>query len=209
MRCMLCGTANREDANKCKKCGSALSKASKPLLTGRGTPAPTILVAQPSQSIQGDMVSRTDYIVSENHADTIDRAAVADGIARHSSALKTLYLSPDDIAAIPSEVTNKPKLVGFLVSYTWNAVGDAFRIYEGKNSVGSSGVVDVSVPSDRAMSSEHFAVMVRAGRIKIKDLTTTNATTVDGVDVWGDSVDASHGTIIKAGATEFILTLIP
>jgi pSer/pThr/pTyr-binding forkhead associated (FHA) protein len=59
------------------------------------------------------------------------------------------------------------------------------------------------------MSSEHFVVMVRGGRIKVRDLTTTNATTVDGVEIWGDSADATHGTKIKAGDTEFVLVLIP
>jgi FHA domain len=209
MRCMLCGTANREDVYQCKKCGSDLSKEPKPFLTGRTTPAPTILVAKSSRSVQTDIIDKTDHMVSENKVDTADSVLAAGETTTQSGVLKTHYISPDDACAVSSAVTHKPRLVGFLVSYTWNTSGDAFRIYEGKNIFGSSESVDSPVPSDRMMSAEHFAVMVRAGRIKIKDLTTTNATIVDGVEIWGDSVDAGHGTKIHAGTTEFILTLIP
>lgn len=209
MRCMLCGTANLEDANQCKQCGSALSKESKPFLSGRSTPAPTILVANVPQPAKIDVGTKTEYMLSGSDADIAGGRESADEVTVYKSAIKTQYISPDDAAAVAPQVANKPKLVGFLVSYTWNISGDAFSIYEGKNSFGSSHAVDSPISSDRAMSAEHFVVMVRAGRIKIKDSTTTNATIVDGVEIWGDSADAAHGSRIKAGETEFILTLIP
>lgn len=209
MRCMLCGTANLEGANQCKKCGSDLSKESKPFLSGRSTPAPTILVANAPRPVKSDIGTKTEYMVSGSDADIASSEERADEASGDKRAMKTEYIPPDDAAAAPSQVTNKPKLVGFLVTYSWNISGDAFSIYEGKNSFGSSKAVDSPIPSDRAMSAEHFVVMVRAGRIKIKDSTTTNATIVDGIEIWGDSADAVHGSRIKAGETEFILTLIP
>ena len=209
MRCMLCGTANLEDAHQCNQCGSDLSKEAKPFLSGRSTPAPTILVANAPQPVKRDVGTKTEYIVSGSDADIAGSRESADEATGYKSAMKTHYISPDDAAAAASQVASTPKLVGFLVSYTWNISGDAFSIYEGKNSFGSSHAVDSPIPSDRAMSAEHFVVMVRAGRIKIKDSTTTNATIVDGVEIWGDSADAAHGSRIKAGETEFILTLIP
>lgn len=209
MRCMLCGTANREDANRCKKCGSDLSRESKPFSTGRSTPAPTILVANASQSPKREIGTKTEYIGSGTSADIAGSRESADEAADDQRPQRTRIIPPDDATAIAAQVTSKPKLVGFLVSFTWNPSGDVFRIFEGKNSFGSSKAVDSPILSDRTMSAEHFAVMVRAGRVKIKDSTTTNATMVDGVEIWGDSADVTHGSRIKAGETEFVLTLIP
>jgi len=209
MRCMLCGTSNIEDANKCKKCGSDLSKESRPFLTSRSTPAPTILVANAPRPVKMSDCAKTEYIVPDIDSDIADSRESTDEAAADNSTMKTQYISTNDPTAVSPQFSNKRKLVGFLVSYSWNVSGDAFGIYEGKNSFGSSHAVDSPILSDRAMSAEHFIVMVRSGRIKIKDLTTTNATTVDGVEIWGDSADATHGSKIKAGETEFILTLIP
>lgn len=209
MRCMLCGTANREDANKCKQCGSDLTKESKPFSSVRSTPAPTILVTNSPDNNKGVSGRKTEFLVPDSDADNMSSPVTPRETAGNNSARKTQYIPPDAAAALAPQATTKPKLVGFLVSYTWNVSGDAFKIYEGKNSFGSSSAVDSPVPADRAMSSEHFVVMVRGGRIKVRDLTTTNATTVDGVEIWGDSTDAIHGSKIKAGDTEFILALIP
>lgn len=208
MRCMLCGTANREDANKCKQCGSDLTKEAKPFVGSRNTPAPTILA--PSGASGGTGSNRkTEYVSPESVAEPAITADKPRSASAGSSARKTQYLSPDDLSSESASSGSKPRLVGFLVSYTWNTSGDAFKIYDGKNSFGSGTAVDSRVSSDRAMSSEHFVVMVRGEKIKIRDLTSTNATTVDGVEIWGDSADAAHGTKIKAGDTEFVLALIP
>ena len=211
MRCMLCGTANREDANKCKQCGSDLTKEAKPFAGSRNTPAPTILVANSPDSGGAGNNRKTEYV----SPDAIPESSGAPDRARetpaNNNARKTQYVSPDDMASASSsfQTSVKPRLVGFLVTYSWNSAGEAFKISDGKNSFGSSSTVDSPIPSDLAMSSEHFVVMVRGDRIKIRDLTTTNATTVDGVEIWGDSADAVHGTKVKAGDTEFIVTLIP
>ena len=209
MGCMLCGTENREGAQKCKQCGSDLTRESKPLVGSRNTPAPTILVANSPDNSKSGNNRKTEYISAEPTAGNSSPAQEPRDAPARNNARKTQYVSPSDLAADAVNVSGKPRLVGFLVSYTWSASGDAFKIYDGKNSFGSSSAVDSPIPSDRAMSSEHFVVMVRGDRIKVRDLTTTNATMVDGVEIWGDSADAVHGTKIKAGDTEFIVTLIP
>ena len=209
MGCMLCGTENREGAQKCKQCGSDLTRESKPLVGSRNTPAPTILVANSPDNSKSGNNRKTEYISAEPTAGNSSPAQEPREAPARNNSRKTQYVSPSDLAADAVNVSGKPRLVGFLVSYTWSASGDAFKIYDGKNSFGSSSAVDSPIPSDRAMSSEHFVVMVRGDRIKIRDLTTTNATMVDGVEIWGDSADAVHGTKIKAGDTEFIVTLIP
>jgi hypothetical protein len=209
MGCMLCGTENREGAQKCKQCGSDLARESKPLVGSRNTPAPTILVPSSPENSKLGNNRKTEYISTEPEADNSSPAQEPREAPARNNSRKTHYVSPSDFATDAVNVSGKPRLVGFLVSYTWNASGDAFKIYDGKNSFGSSSAVDSPIPSDRTMSSEHFVVMARGDWIKIRDLTTTNATMVDGVEIWGDSADAVHGTKIKAGDTEFIVTLIP
>lgn len=209
MGCMLCGTENREGAQKCKQCGSDLTRESKPLVGSRNTPAPTILVANSPDNSKSGNNRKTEYISAEPKADSSSPAQESRDAPARNNSRKTQYVAPADLASDAINAAGKPRLIGFLVSYTWSASGDAFKIYDGKNSFGSSNTVDSPVPLDRAMSSEHFVVMVRGDRIKIRDLTTTNATTVDGVEIWGDSADAVHGTKIKAGDTEFVVTLIP
>jgi hypothetical protein len=206
---MLCGTENREGAQKCKQCGSDLTREAKPLVGSRSTPAPTILVPNSADNSKPGNNRKTEYISAEPAAATSSPAQESRDAPARNNARKTQYVAPTDLTADSVSPGGKPRLVGFLVSYTWSASGEAFKIYDGKNSFGSSREVDSAIPSDRAMSSEHFAVMVRGDRIKIKDLDSTNATTVDGVEIWGDSADAVHGTKVKAGDTEFVLTLIP
>jgi len=209
MICMLCGTANRVDIDKCKQCGSDLATESKSFLSGIKTPAPTILVTKFPETKKNELGRKTEYIVPGSNVDNISNSSEIREVVENRNARKTQLLSSKDPNEANAPTANNPKLVGFLVSYSWNTSGEAYKIYDGKNSFGSSSKVDWPIPFDRALSSEHFVVMARGDRIKIKDLTSTNATTVDGVEIWSESSDVVHGTKIKAGDTEFIMVLIP
>jgi pSer/pThr/pTyr-binding forkhead associated (FHA) protein len=113
----------------------------------------------------------------------------------------------DGPAAPPVDL---PPLVGFLSSFSARPDGVYFPVREGRNRFGSDpSQVDHALPWDRAMSGRHFALMVRNGRVRVLDENSTNATRVDGVEIWGDAEDANHGSIIQAGDTTFELTLIP
>lgn len=208
MKCILCGTDNRPEANRCKGCGASLTSGKEGGLVGRG-PSPTVLespgtdAACPPDSSGGGRKTR---LVGMNEVDQ-GRGGVplASG---QPGRRKTVYVPPDreGEAAIASV---KPKLVGFLVSFTWDRSGQAFQFREGKTVFGSEPGCDAVLPADRAMSGKHFAVMCRTGEVKIRDLDSTNATTVDGVEIWGDSASAKHGTAVRAGDTVFQVVLIP
>ena len=51
------------------------------------------------------------------------------------------------------------RVVGVLVTYSTNPLGEVFKIYEGRNVIGRSPAVDIPVPSDSNMSSEHLRIL--------------------------------------------------
>jgi pSer/pThr/pTyr-binding forkhead associated (FHA) protein len=124
---------------------------------------------------------------------------------------KTQYVPPEAMKAQAASVQASvlPPLSGFLVTYSWDTAGLWFPVREGKNTYGSGKSCDGVVHQDRALSGEHFAIMCRNGEIRVRDLASTNATVVDGNEVWGETVVATHGSNIRAGDTTFVLVLIP
>jgi len=122
---------------------------------------------------------------------------------------KTVYVPPEEVERQVGATVARPRVVGFLVTYTWDPGGEFFAFREGKNVVGSAQGCDFALGRDRAMSGQHFAVMVRGGKVRVKDLDSTNATKVDGQEIWGEAVDVRHGSVVKAGDTTFRVVLVP
>jgi hypothetical protein len=127
-----------------------------------------------------------------------------------SDSKKTRFIAPEAqsnaIAVAP--LAHGP-LAGFLVTFSWDPSGLYFPVREGKTTFGSDPSCDGVISKDRAISGKHFAVMIRKGVVKVRDLDSTNATQVDGQEVWGDSRPATHGSFVKAGDTRFMLVMIP
>ncbi|HNX19537.1 MAG TPA: FHA domain-containing protein [Acidobacteriota bacterium] len=204
MKCMLCGTENRAEAQHCKGCGASLTNPhSRPI---GASPAPTIHEAAPAGDARRTRIATPE---EQSAADAAARQPAAAGGAR-----RTVYVPPEageraEAAARSAAPSALPRIVGFLVSYTWDHSGQVFPLREGKNTFGSRPDCDGPVTQDRAMSGQHFAVMCRAGQVRVRDLDSTNATTVDGQEIWGDSSAADHASVIKAGDTVFQVVLIP
>ena len=169
------------------------------------SPSPTIHEAAPA----GD-ARRTRIATPEEQA-AADVAARQPAVA--GGGRRTVYVPPEAgeraEASARAAAPSLPRVVGFLVSYTWDHAGQVFPLREGKNTFGSRPDCDGPVTQDRAMSGQHFAVMCRAGQVRVRDLDSTNATTVDGQEIWGDSSAADHASVIKAGDTVFQVVLIP
>lgn len=209
MRCMLCGTENREEAKRCKQCGSALDRDTTSLVNSRRTPAPTILDTGAAHDGQPSTQRKTQYVSPDLIGQGLHGEDVSQQAGLAGNVRKTQYVPHNAAADKPPAAESKPRIAGFLVTFTWDLSGQSFPVREGKNLVGSSATCDFVLPVDRAMSNEHFAVMVRNGRVKVRDLTSTNATRVDGAEIWGEAVDVEHGAHIEAGDTKFVLVLLP
>jgi len=93
------------------------------------------------------------------------------------------------------------KLVGWLVSFTIDSNGADFRLYEGRNTIGSDASCDIVVNNDGAISSKHLTVLNRMGAFKFKDELSTNGTFIN--DTFEEEGSLKDGDTIKIGSTVF------
>jgi hypothetical protein len=93
------------------------------------------------------------------------------------------------------------KLVGWLVSFTIDPNGVDFRLYEGRNSVGSDPGCDVVVSNDPAVSAKHLTILNRMGGFKFKDELSTNGTFVN--NAFAEEGNLKDGDSIRIGTTVF------
>ncbi len=120
---------------------------------------------------------------------------------------KTQIFTGDAPTAIPAPLP-KPapapanrKLVGWLVSFTIHPNGVDFRLYEGRNTIGSDPSCDIVVSNDAAVSGKHVTILNRMGSFKFKDELSTNGTFIN--DVFEEEGNLKDGDTIKIGSTLF------
>jgi len=99
------------------------------------------------------------------------------------------------------------KLIGWVVTFSWNPLGDDYRIREGKTRIGSDPTAEI-VLKDALVSADHAVLLHRGNALRIRDSFSTNGTFVNGQDVEDEPVVLKDGDTIKVGNTEFKLRLI-
>jgi len=95
------------------------------------------------------------------------------------------------------------KLVGWLVSYTLDELGMDFRLYEGKNVIGSDVSSDIAVLQDKSVSGKHATILYRNNKFLLRDELSTNGTFLNGEIVEVETPVLQDGDIIKVGNTVF------
>ena len=78
--------------------------------------------------------------------------------------------------------TEKRKIVGWLVSFTNDEHGQDYRLYVGKNKIGSVPGCDIVV-KDSSISGDHATILYRDNAFLIKDNFSTNGTKINGVSI--------------------------
>jgi hypothetical protein len=91
------------------------------------------------------------------------------------------------------------KLVGWLVSFTIDANGVDYKLYEGRNIIGSDPACDAVVPADGSVSGKHLTILYRMGVFKFKDELSTNGTFIN--DEFKEEGNLNDGDNIKIGNT--------
>ena len=94
------------------------------------------------------------------------------------------------------------KLVGWLVSYTLDAMGVDFKLYEGRNIIGRNPECNISV-NDNMVSGEHAVLLFRAGKYSITDRQSSHGTFVNGNDIELEPCYLQDGDEIRMGKTQF------
>jgi len=92
------------------------------------------------------------------------------------------------------------KLVGWLVSFSYNPLGQDYKLYEGRNIIGTDKSCDIVV-QDNLVSSKHLTILYRAGKFKFRDELSTNGTFVN--EVMQEEGDLQDGDQIRIGKTIF------
>ncbi len=92
------------------------------------------------------------------------------------------------------------KLVGWLVSFTIDPLGIDFKLYEGRNTVGSDNACDIVINNDSLISGKHLTILYRREVYKFKDEFSTNGTFIN--DEFVEQGDLVDGDLIKVGSSE-------
>ena len=94
------------------------------------------------------------------------------------------------------------KLVGWLVSYTLDAMGADFKLYEGRNIIGRNVECNISV-NDNMVSDRHAVILFRAGKYSITDSQSSHGTFVNDRDIDLEPCYLQDGDMIRMGKTLF------
>jgi pSer/pThr/pTyr-binding forkhead associated (FHA) protein len=103
---------------------------------------------------------------------------------------------------VQTEYRSERKLVGWLVSYSFNKMGADFRLYEGRNEMGRNVECNITIP-DKTMSGKHATILFRDGDYVIIDEQSSHGTVVNGEKIGFDIRILHDGDIIQMGETVF------
>jgi len=138
-----------------------------------------------------------------NDDETIDKTEVMST----PSVDKTVIHKPVvEESASSSKGSIGRRLVGWLVSFTWNNEGQDYQLREGKTLIGADSKCDIVV-GDSEVSGHHATILYRGEKFKIKDEFSTNGTRIDGEEI-DDQVELVDGNVITIGVTEFLFRKI-
>ncbi len=139
-------------------------------------------------------------MVNEENADFKTTLDLASAGAQHPFKRTSIVMDENTGATEPLQQTQKRKLVGWLVTFTNDDYGQDFKLYVGKNKIGSAPGCDILV-NDSSISGEHTTILFRDHEFLIKDNFSTNGTKINGVMV--DEGKLKDGDELKLGNTSF------
>jgi len=103
---------------------------------------------------------------------------------------------------VTTDYRNERKLVGWIVSYSFNEMGADFRLYEGRNVIGRDADCNITVP-DKMMSGKHATILFKNDKFKIKDELSSHGTWVNDSDIEDEHVELHDNDLIRLGETVF------
>lgn len=110
--------------------------------------------------------------------------------------------APGNKAPVNNPYRTERKLVGWLVSYTLDAMGVDFKLYEGRNVIGRDADCNITV-QDPMMSAKHAVFLFRANKYSLTDSQSSHGTFVNDVDIELEPCYLNDGDIIRMGKTIF------
>lgn len=96
--------------------------------------------------------------------------------------------------------SEKRRIVGWLVTFSLDEFGQDYKLFVGKNIIGSDVKADVTV-TDSSVSGNHATILFRENEFLIKDNFSTNGTKINGIMT--DEGKLKDGDELKCGNTVF------
>ena len=96
--------------------------------------------------------------------------------------------------------SGKRKIVGWLVTFSNDENGQDYKIYVGKNKIGSAPGSDIII-NDSSISGEHATILFRENEFLIKDHFSTNGTKINGTIA--DEGKLHDADVLMLGNTSF------
>jgi len=167
--------------------------------SGENSQLPTEL-----QGYGGSDETRTTAVVGQN-------AAVGAGVASVApSTNRTVFGDETEVVEMPDgkKVEKKSyrssrKLVGWLVTYSFDAMGVDYKLYEGRNTMGHDVDCNITV-NDPMMSGKHATILFQDNVYFLKDEFSTHGTFVNDVKMYpNSSQEIKDGDMIRLGKTTF------
>jgi hypothetical protein len=94
------------------------------------------------------------------------------------------------------------RVVGVLVTWTWQPAGELFPVREGSNLLGSAPECEAHIATDPRMSGRHASIVYRTGGFWIDDENSMNGTFVNG-DLVEEKRRLPDSAVIRTGGTEW------
>lgn len=215
MRCENCGWENPNENSRCEKCGASLGAGSSPQHT-----VSTIADSgfDPKKTQKGCPECGYPIRPGDNQCpqcgNTIGGGASTVPDVPPPSPSPQPKPKPVHQGTVPPWV--KPgdnmvgkKVVGFLVTYSHNRLGEFFPLYESRNFIGKDANMDIQITNDDSVSSKHLSILYRSvdSKFKFRDEQSTSGTFINGELI--DEGELTNHDIISIGNTKLVLTIIP
>lgn len=94
------------------------------------------------------------------------------------------------------------KLVGWLVTYSFDELGMDYKLYEGRNIIGRDVDCNITV-NDGRMSGKHAVLLFRTNKYSLTDSQSSHGTFVNDEDIELEPRYLKDGDIIRMGTTVF------
>jgi len=153
-----------------------------------------------------------DYTVADNSLDktvievpkTTKTTPQKQQVDLSKTHIKTDEKASDETGTEKTVLRERRKLVGWLVSYTLDELGRDYRLYEGKNTIGTATSNDIILNTDSSVSAQHAVILFRNNTFYIKDNLSTNGTKVSEKNLEPDTaISFKDKSVIEIGDTLF------
>ena len=148
-------------------------------------------------------VMDTQSVPKDGSGSNDEKTEVISALSEDKTAI---HKPAEDDSSTESTGSTGRKLVGWLVSFTWNSEGQDYQLREGKTLLGADNTCDIVI-GDSEVSGHNTTILNRGGKFRIKDEFSTNGTLIDGHEI-EDQTDLKDGSTITLGKTDFLFRKI-